>query len=370
MKLLAESARRGYGRSAIACATGILLAVAACTSAAPNPGATVASSPSAGSAAGSQRPTSASSGLEPKNSEPVKSARSTTSAPGRADVACVEDRCYELGRSFFLAKGVAPESSGIAASASTPGVFFVVDDGPGVDRIDAVRSNGTLMARIRVEGMSAKNTEALSAGPCRPAGPRCLYIGDIGDNDARRRHITVYRIPEPSVAPAPTVPVAADTWNYTYRDGAHNAEAMVIRDDGSVVVITKPAVPEAGTDVPLHRIYSGPPGGGTLRFTAAFQPPRPVVRLQSLLTGNVVTDASYSDGRMLLLTYDQVIEYRAPTRGADPATFFQWPSARLPTPTMIQSEGITADIAGCGYEVTSEQGPGGTQSAVSGVSCH
>jgi len=355
--------------SAVSCATGILLAIASCTSTAPNPGSPVASSPTAGSAAGSQRTTSPSSAPTPENPEPVESARSTTSAPNRAENVCVADHCYQLERSLYLAKGVAPESSGIAASTKTPGVFFVVDDGPGVNRIDAVRSNGSLVARIRVAGMSARNAEALSAGPCRPAGPRCLYIGDIGDNDARRHDVTVYRIPEPSVAPAPTVPVAADSWKFTYPDGAHNAEAMVIRDNGSVVVITKPAVSTPGTQVPPHRIYSGPPGGGTLRFAEAFQPPKPVVRLQSLLTGTVVTDASYSDGRMLLLTYDQVIEYRAPTPGADPAMFPHWPSARLPAPTMIQSEGITADISGCGYEVTSERGPGGTRSALSTVTC-
>jgi hypothetical protein len=144
---------------------------------------------------------------------------------------------------------------------------------------------------------------------------------------------------------------------------------MVIRDNGSVVVITKPAGSTPGTKAPPHRIYSGSPGGGTLRFTEAFHPPKPLVRLQSLFTGTVVTDASYSDGRTLLLTYDQVIEYRAPTPGADPATFPHWPSARLPAPTMIQPEGITADISGCGYEVTSEQGPGGMRSALSTVTC-
>jgi hypothetical protein len=107
--------------SAIACATGILLAIASCTSTASNPGSTLASSPTAGSAAGSQRTTSPSSDPTPGNPEPVESARSKTSAPNRAENTCVADRCYQLGRSFFLAKGVAPESSGIAASAKAPG---------------------------------------------------------------------------------------------------------------------------------------------------------------------------------------------------------------------------------------------------------
>ncbi len=245
----------------------------------------------------------------------------------------------------------------------------MVDDGTGAAGIVAIRSDGSLLADLAVSGMSASNAEALAAGPCGDRAGRCLYVGDIGDNALQRGHITVYRISEPSLTPAPQNPVAADEWNYNYPDGAHDAESLMAADDGSLVVITKSAIDKTTGKVPPHRIYRAAPGGGELTFVSSFTPPEPAMRRQSLFTGTVVTDANYARGRVLLLTYDQVVEYVAPTAHADPAAFPSWPHHELPAPAMIQSEGIAADIAGCGYEVTSEEGPGGSRAGLAGVSC-
>ncbi|MET3807313.1 hypothetical protein ABIB25_004336 [Nakamurella sp. UYEF19] len=255
------------------------------------------------------------------------------------------------------------------ASQKSKGVFFVVDDGTGADRIVAVRSNGSLVGNVRVQGMSTGNAEALTAGACGDRAGRCFYVGDIGDNDRERDHISVYRIDEPAVAPLPTAPVAADRWDFTYPDGPRNAESMVVDGKGSVIVITKSAADGTTGTVPPHRIYRGEPGGGELRLVASFSPPEPARRVQSMFTGNVITDAAFTPGRMLLLTYDQVIEYLAPTKNADPAGFSSWPHHELPDPPMIQTEGIAGDMTGCGYEVTSEEGPGGTQAGLAAVTC-
>lgn len=277
--------------------------------------------------------------------------------------------CYRTGAIHELPDGVAPESSGIAASATMPGVFFVVDDATNTDEIVAVRSDGSLVARIGVAGMSARNAEAVSAGPCGSRAGRCLYVGDIGDNNAQRKSISVYRVDEPALTSPPAAPLPADRWRYTYPDGPHNAEAMVVMTDGSLLILTKSAPDATSGQVPPHRIYRAPAGGGPLTFVSSYRPPDPVTAVQSLFTGTVVTDASYTAGRMLLLTYDEIVEYRAPKPGADPATFPSWPHAALPAPAMIQSEGITADLSGCGYEVTSEEGPDGSRAGLAGVAC-
>ncbi len=301
-----------------------------------------------------------------RTSTPPPAAVTTTSRAG----SCGAGRCYTLGAVHRIPAGVAPESSGIVASVKSPGVYFVVDDGTGVDQIQALRSDGSLVGAVAVSGMSAENAEAMAAGSCGEVAGKCFYIGDIGDNGLKRDHITVYRLAEPSLSPLPSGPVAADAWDYRYPDGPHNAEAMVVATDGSVLVITK-STPNPTTEVvPPHRIYRGAPGGGELRLVSSFTPQSPARRVQSLFTGTVVTDASYTPGRMLLLTYDEVIEYVAPTAQADPATFPSWPRRELPNPPMIQSEGITADVSGCGYEVTSEAGPGGGQAGLAGVNCH
>lgn len=154
--------------------------------------------------------------------------------------------------------------------------------------------------------------------------------------------------------------------HYTYPDGPHNAEAMMIDADGSLLIITKSAPNEVGV-VPPHRIYRGRAGGGTLVYLSSCTPPKPTRPAQSLFTGTVVTDAAHSNGRVLILTYDEVIEYLVPKTGALLADFAQWPHRELPDPPMIQTEGITDQNTGCGYEVNSEGGPGNNRAGLAAV---
>ena len=370
-----------------------LVVIAGCTGKAVDVTASASASPSAAGApspppttttALSSRAAATSATSQPTRTQPTTTQPTTTQPPATsgttsrrpappalntaADGTCVAGSCYRVGEIHELPDGVAPESSGIAASATVPGAFFVVDDGTGADEIDAVASDGSLLTRLKIAGMSARNAEALSAGPCGSRPGRCLYIGDVGDNDAKRRNITVYRVDEPSLS-APRAGLPADACQYTYPDGPHNAEALLALSNGSLLVLTKSAPDPTTGQVPAHRIYRAPAGGGILTYLSSYRPPEPVAPAQSLVTGTVVTDASYSPGRMLLLTYDEVVEYLAPRAGLDPATFPSWPHHELPAPPMIQSEGITADLTGCGYEVTSEQGPGGSRAGLAGVSC-
>jgi hypothetical protein len=305
----------------------------------------------------------------------------TTTAPGIR--ACGDGPpCYADPVKTGVIPGEAPEASGLAASSTDPDLFFTVDDASRTNAIVAIHRTGTVAAKIGIMGMSAKNAEALVNGVCA-AGSRdqCLYVGDIGDNSATRATITVYRTaqpdparltPGPSSAPSSSAPLSlvqpAVRWDYTYPDGPHNAEAMLIADDGSVVIVTKPP----GGTTPT-RVYRGAAGGGRLGLAGTFTPPAGTGRsLSALVSGNVVTDASRLTDRVLLITYDQALEFRAPAPGADPATFPDWPVRRLPIPRQDQSEGVSYAAAGgldaCGYLVVSEKGLG-DQAAIGAVGC-
>jgi hypothetical protein len=271
-----------------------------------------------------------------------------------------------------LQPGTSDEASGIAASTTGPGDYFLVDDGTGTNQVVAVAGDGSVVARITVDGMSASNAEALASGRCG-ATPlpddstpqNCLYVGDIGDNSARRPDIAIFRFAEPDLAAPPSHPVAADEWRYTYPDGPQNAEAMLAAADGSVLVVTKP--PAKG-GLP-HRMYRAEPGGGELVFVREFQPPPAQRPLRTLFTGNVVTDLASSPGRVLLLTYDEVQEFTAPDPGADITTFPDWPHHRVPAPELPQAEGITSALDGCGYTLASEAGPAGKTGSLGIVTC-
>ncbi len=296
---------------------------------------------------------------------PAAAAPGTASATTTPATRAVSDSVAKL------AEGVSDEASGVAVSTRTPGAFFLVDDAPGTGGIVAVDTDGTLLATIDVAGMSADNAEALSSGPCGstplPEGPAssCLYVGDIGDNRARRDSIAVFRLAEPDISAGADAAVPADEWRYTYPDGPHNAEGMMVDTDGSVLVVTKPG--RVGS--PPHRMYRGAPGGGELVLVREFRPPDTERPFRTMITGNVVTDIAAAPGRVLLLTYDEVQQYTAPDPAAPLAGFPDWPHRRLPLQPLPQAEGIAATADGCGFVVASEGGPGGGPGSLAVVHC-
>lgn len=310
------------------------------------------------------RPGTSSSATGTTGPRPIATTGGSTSASVTA-AADFSERTAQLG------PGVADEASGIAVSTGTPGAFFLIGDETGTDTIVAVNGTGEVIADIVVDGMSADNAEALSAGACGstplqgPPAERCLYLGDIGDNAARRDSITVYRLAEPALDPPSAGPVPADAWEYRYPDGAHNAESMMVDTDGSLIVVTKP---DQKGSLP-HRMYTGSPGGGELTFVREFRPPAAERPLRTLFTGNVATDLAAGPGRVLLLTYDEVQQYTAPDPAAPLTGFPDWPHRRLPLESLPQAEGITPTDDGCGYAVASEAGPGGRNGSLTVVSC-
>ena len=95
------------------------------------------------------------------------------------------------------------ELSGIVASRSRPGTYWVVNDSGGGARVYAIGASGRLRQTVRVIGAPAVDWEDVALGPGPRAGIDYLYLADIGDNLARRRQIEVARIPEPAHSKGP-----------------------------------------------------------------------------------------------------------------------------------------------------------------------
>ncbi|NNG34841.1 hypothetical protein [Nakamurella aerolata] len=357
----------GTGRRSAALAAVLVVVLAGCRGVTP-------ADPSSGSdatAPGTTRAPAPPSSPPPSGSTPSSTISSPSGSPSRSSAA-VAGTAPAPQPKVALPPAAGSEISGIAAGAD-PGVLLVADDGAGPQPVTAVRPDGTSLATVTLDGVDASNIEALAGAPCGAgAAERCLYIGDIGE---ARSTVTVYRAPMPS---APQWRAAAEAWTYRYPAGPdgvrrRNAEALLIAPNGDVLIIDKPAT--AGGKVLPHRVFRGARGGGELQLAGSFTPPRPTVPLQSLVTGTVVTDAYYGAGtpampaRVLLLTYDQVLQYTAPGPGADPAEFYRWPVRRLSMPDADQAEGITGLDDGCGYVVASEAGPLAQSSTLATVSC-
>lgn len=199
------------------------------------------------------------------------------------------------------------ESSGAAVSSTMPRVLYTINDSGNPPEIFAFDSTGRPLGRWQVPGVSNRDWEAISRGPC-PAGS-CLYLGDIGDNLERRRAVVIYRVAEPRrLARFRGAPDAAlldlDSLVLRYPDGPHDAEAMWVDDNGDVFVISK----GRGPSISLYRV-PGTGFGGAL-VVAELRQVLPIAPDQRL--GRMVTDAALSpDGRLVAIrTYTEIYLFR------------------------------------------------------------
>ena len=78
-----------------------------------------------------------------------------------------------------------------------------------------------------------------------------MYLGDIGDNAAQRAEYALLRFLAPMVpasAGATMMTAAFERFRFTYEDGSHNAESLMVAPDGSIYIVTKLA-PGSGGNV-------------------------------------------------------------------------------------------------------------------------
>lgn len=127
------------------------------------------------------------------------------------------------------------ETSGLAQSRRDPELFWTHNDAGNAPELFSVSTEGRLVARLSVTGADAADWEDIESGPCETGN--CLFIGDIGDNDAERDRITIYRVPEP--APGATETGVAAAFHGRYPQGARDAEGLIHLPNGEVYLVTK-----------------------------------------------------------------------------------------------------------------------------------
>jgi hypothetical protein len=242
------------------------------------------------------------------------------------------------------------ESSGLAASRLTPGVFWTHNDANGGPVIYAFDRQGKSRGTWRVTGAVMDDWEDIAAGP-GPRGRPYLYVGDIGDNKGRRDRIVVYRFPEPAVAgpgaAGPRATEAAEALALKYPDGNHDAETLLVHPrTGDIYVVTKTAESAAG----VYKLSAPPKFSGvhTLRRVASLG--------ADGMRGKWLTGGDISpDGRRVVLC-DNESGYELELAGADAGFDRVWsqPLAPVPLGERKQGEGVCYSHDGASVLATSE----------------
>jgi hypothetical protein len=248
--------------------------------------------------------------------------------------------------------GTLTEASGIVAGRRNVGTLWLHNDSGAGPRIVALSGSGTLQALYDLMGATAQDWEDIAIGPGPRSGASYLYIGDIGDNAMSRAKVQVYRVEEPDVrsgSPTSPTPLAAERFDLTYPDGAHNAETLLVDPlSGDLYIVAKSsdgispvfraAAPLSSTSpIAMTKV-------ATLRFGMA-----------PLSGGRTTTggDISPRGDEIAIRTYDAAFLWRR-SAGMSVAAALSTVPCPLPLRIEIQGEALGFASDGSGYYTVSE----------------
>lgn len=235
------------------------------------------------------------------------------------------------------------EVSGCAFSRRDPNLVWLHNDSGDTARVFPVDvSTGVVGPAVEISGVDVADAEDIAI---TPGGE--LVLADIGDNAERRADVTLVRFPEP----APGSRSASGTvTRYSYPDGPHDAEALLIEPDGAgALVITKSAT---GRSQVFRADLSDPklPGVRPMTQVGEF-----TISGEGFFFPNLVTAADTVGGgsAIVVRTYAYGYLFRRPA-GAPFARALEATPERFDLPGMIQAEAVCSSPDGTRLVTTTE----------------
>lgn len=233
------------------------------------------------------------------------------------------------------------EASGLAASIKTPGILYTHNDSGGKPIVYTLNYSGLMPAKIVLEGVTNRDWEDIAVGKDPASGQSCVYVGDIGDNNAKHPSVYVYRFAEPALEDTLLRVTRTDRIEIAYDDGPRDAEALMVDPrNGDIFIISK-----REEQVGVYRVAY--PQSLTSLNTA---------KKIATLPYNWVTAANFSpNGQQILVkTYTNIFRYKRSTK-MSLADALARKYKTLPYKLEGQGEAVTYDHKGKGYFTLSER---------------
>jgi len=120
------------------------------------------------------------------------------------------------------------ENSGMARDTKNK-IYWTVNDSGALGVVYGVDSSGKVKGTLRYNAFPV-DAEAVAWNKNR------LYVGDIGDNTAKRKTVRVYYFDDPKPDDKSRTYKA---WDFRYPDGAHDAETLLVSSSGRLYIATK-----------------------------------------------------------------------------------------------------------------------------------
>lgn len=136
----------------------------------------------------------------------------------------------EIGR---IANPRLTESSGVVASRQFPGIFWTHTDGgsPKKQSLYAMERDGTSVSEVFISDIFLTDWEDIAIDD-----QKHLFIGDLGNNDARRSELWVHQIDEPDPRGAARVTRPTRSWKLRFPGAPFDCESLFIWQGHGYVV--------------------------------------------------------------------------------------------------------------------------------------
>ena len=249
------------------------------------------------------------------------------------------------------------EVSGLAQSRTNRGVFWVHNDSGDEPRVYAVGRSGAWLGTYTLAGAAAIDWEDMAIGPAAD-GRSYLYLADIGDNNARRTSVRIYRVNEPVVganqSPVTGTLSQVTSYDFVYDDGPRDAEGFMVDPLTNDFYIVSKREPKSNH---LYRAVS--PRAGRMNT---------LVRVGGFTTtGATGADISPDGLQVLIRRYSSTIDassppalagsyWSRPDASVSLVTLLQQPGQIVPLVAETQGEAIAFAADGRGFYTTSEHG--------------
>lgn len=293
-------------------------------------------------------------------------------SPAAAQVCASWEPAQTVGK---LDTSLVNEASGLEVSARFGNrLYHNNDSGDGL-RFYISRLDGQAARAVEVEGPKPIDIEELSLGPCG-LDSDCLYLGDIGDNPARRDEVVFTLVREVDDFSDKAVPLRVIRARYP--DGAHNAEAFAVHPNGDLYLVTKPADRVMMTPVPakVFRLTAAQlrDPGQVQTFEQVGEIDLPRIMGARPFPGSIATamDISADGGKVILLTYMAALELGFDLKDGLPPPA-EWMEGRdyrvVDLDTLPQQEAIAWLPDASGFLYDTELTRGAQQAPIRKVAC-
>ena len=246
------------------------------------------------------------------------------------------------------------EISGLRSSKLNANRFWVHNDSGDAPKIYALSSSMKVEREFLLKGAQHVDWEDMAGGIYQ--GKPYLFIGDIGDNAARRSSITVYTVEEPQIGDsaqlAELLPTAIEL---VYPDGPRDAEALLFDERSEELLIVTKRDEKArvyAIDLKTAR-DSGP---NTLEFIGVlkiYPSPQDLAPMRRYFHYITAAD-QHENGSVIIKNYFRAWLYENPEKKPLRELLVSETPTQLPYNLEQQGEAMAFDLDGKGYYTTSE----------------